>query len=47
VRADFLSGPWGVAMKIMVAMKQVPVRDSIVRIVAGGKWIDEDCVMKT
>jgi electron transfer flavoprotein beta subunit len=42
VRADFLSGPWGVAMKIMVAMKQVPVRDSVVRIDAGGKWIDED-----
>src|SRR5882757_9282695 len=29
-------------MKIMVAMKQVPVRDSVVRIDAGGKWIDED-----
>ena len=41
MRADFLSGPWGVAMKIIVAMKQVPVRDSMVRIDASGKWIDE------
>jgi electron transfer flavoprotein beta subunit len=28
-------------MKIIVAIKQVPVRDSMVRIAAGGKWIDE------
>jgi len=28
-------------MKIMVAIKQVPVRDSAIRIHADGKWIDE------
>jgi electron transfer flavoprotein beta subunit len=29
-------------MKIIVAIKQVPVRDSTIRIAAGGKWIDEE-----
>src|SRR5246127_1119479 len=29
-------------MKIIVAIKQVPVRDSSLRIDAGGHWIDED-----
>jgi electron transfer flavoprotein beta subunit len=28
-------------MKIIVAVKQAPVRDSTIRIDAGGKWIDE------
>jgi len=41
VRTEFLSGPWGTTMKIIVAMKQVPVRDSHVRVHADGKWIDE------
>jgi electron transfer flavoprotein beta subunit len=30
------------AMKILVAIKQVPERDAQVRIAANGKWIDED-----
>src|SRR5438045_7501428 len=29
-------------MKIVVAIKQVPARDSNLRIAASGKWIDED-----
>ena len=29
-------------MKIIVAVKQVPVRDSVIRIDAGGKWIEEE-----
>jgi electron transfer flavoprotein beta subunit len=29
------------AMKIIVAIKQVPLRDSPFRVTAGGKWIDE------
>src|SRR4030088_2898475 len=29
-------------MKIIVAIKQVPVRDSAVRIDGNGKWIDEE-----
>ena len=29
-------------MKIIVAVKQVPVRDSVIRIDATGKWIDEE-----
>ena len=29
-------------MKIIVAIKQVPVRDSALRIDSSGKWIDED-----
>ena len=30
------------AMKIIVAVKQVPVRDSAIRIDAAGKWIEEE-----
>jgi electron transfer flavoprotein beta subunit len=29
-------------MKIIVAVKQVPVRDSVIRIDAAGKWVEED-----
>src|SRR3954464_9201471 len=29
-------------MKIVVAIKQVPARDSQLRIASGGKWIQED-----
>ena len=29
-------------MKIIVAVKQVPVRDSVIRIDAAGKWIEEE-----
>ena len=29
-------------MKTIVAIKQVPVRDSVVRIDAGGRWIEQD-----
>ena len=29
-------------MKIVVAIKQVPARDSQLRVAADGKWIDED-----
>ena len=29
-------------MKIVVAIKQVPARDSQLRIAASGKWIEED-----
>ena len=31
-------------MKIIVAIKQVPARDSQLRIAASGKWIDESDV---
>jgi electron transfer flavoprotein beta subunit len=31
----------GVEMKILVALKQVPARDSLLRIGASGRWLDE------
>ena len=35
------SGPGETIMKIIVAVKQVPVRDSSIRIDGAGKWIEE------
>ena len=34
-------GPGETIMKIIVAVKQVPVRDSSIRIDGAGKWIEE------
>ena len=33
--------PQHTVMKIIVAVKQVPVRDSVIRIDSAGKWIEE------
>jgi hypothetical protein len=33
--------PKRAVMKIIVAVKQVPVRDSVIRVDSAGKWIQE------
>ena len=41
LRAGAGNPPGHTVMKIIVAVKQVPVRDSVIRIDSAGKWIEE------